>query len=198
MQQTTIRLILASQSPRRKEILSYFSLPFEQMASDFDESTIPFTGNPETYVNTLAQEKAAILSARYPDAAILAADTMVYRHGKIYGKPKNEEEAIATLSELSGQWHSVYTGVALCYKGEKYHQAEETRVLFNPLTIEQINEYHDKLHLYDKAGSYQLQMAGGLIVKKIDGCYYNVIGLPINTVRNLLKHIGLELWNYLG
>lgn len=192
-----MHLILASQSPRRREILSYFSLPFEQVSTEFDESSVPFTGNPETYVCTLAQEKASVLCAKYPNAAILGADTIVYRHGKIFGKPKNGDESIATLAELSGQWHSVYTGVALCYQGKKYHQAEETRVLFNSLTQQQIYTYHDKLHLYDKAGSYQLQMSGGLIVKKIDGCYYNVIGLPINTVRNLLNQIGLELWNYL-
>ncbi len=192
-----MKLILASQSARRKEILNYFTLPFKQISSDFDESIVPFTGNPETYVSTLALEKASALSAQYPNAAILGADTIVYRHGKVYGKPKDEADAIATLTELSGEWHSVYTGVALCYNGIKYHQAEETRVLFNRLTPQQINEYHNKLHLYDKAGSYQLQMAGVLILKKIDGCYYNVIGLPINTVRKLLQEIGIELWNYL-
>lgn len=192
-----MQLILGSQSPRRKEILSYFSLPFDQVDSKFDESTIKFNGNPENYVYSIAEGKAAELSSKYPEAAILTADTIVYRHGKIYGKPNNENEAIATLTELAGSWHSVFTGVVLSYQGIVYRQAEETRVLFNDLTPHQIKKYHDKLHLYDKAGSYQLQMAGGLIVSKIDGCYYNVIGLPINTVSSLLSKIGFDLWDYL-
>lgn len=193
-----MRLILGSQSPRRREILSYFSLPFEQISSSFDESSIAFEGNPETYVCTLAREKASSLHVHFPEAAILTADTIVYRHGKIYGKPKDEADAIATLTELSGKWHSVYTGVALYYQGAKHCLAEETRVLFNNLTAQQIKDYHTKLDLYDKAGSYQLQMAGGLIVSKIDGCYYNVVGLPINSVRALLQKIGIELWDYLS
>jgi septum formation protein len=138
-----------------------------------------------------------MLSAQYPGAAILTADTIVYRHGKIYGKPTDEADAIATLTELAGKWHSVYTGVVLAHKGALYRGIEETRVLFNALSPKQIQDYHDKLDLYDKAGSYQLQMAGGLIVNKIDGCYYNVIGLPINTVCRLLHNIGIELWDHL-
>lgn len=192
-----MRLILGSQSPRRKEILGYFSLPFEQTASHFDESSIPFTGNPETYVRTLAEQKALALSEHHPGAAILSADTIVYRHGKVYGKPQSEEDAVATLTELSGNWHSVFTGVALWYEGNLYYQTEETRVLFNTLSKQQILEYLSKLDLFDKAGSYQVQKAGGLIVNKIDGCYYNVVGLPINCVRALLQNIGIELWDYL-
>lgn len=192
-----MRLILGSQSPRRREILSYFSLPFEHFTSYFDESSVPFTGNPETYVRTLAEQKALALSGNHPDAAILTADTIVYRHGKIYGKPESEEDAIATLTELSGCWHSVFTGVALFYDGNLYNQTEETRVLFNTLSNHQITGYLSKLDLYDKAGSYQVQQAGGLIVNKIDGCYYNVVGLPINCVRTLLQNIGIELWDYI-
>lgn len=192
-----MQLILGSRSPRRKEILGYFSLPFEQIDSHFDESSIAFTGNPETYVQTLAEQKALTLSKVYPEAAILTADTIVYRHGKIYGKPASEEDAIAVLTELSGVWHSVFTGVALYYRTQLHYLTEETRVLFNKITDRQITEYLTKLHLYDKAGSYQIQQAGGIIVNKMEGCYYNVVGLPINSVRILLNKIGIELWNYL-
>ncbi|MGZ3634051.1 MAG: Maf family protein [Parachlamydiaceae bacterium] len=192
-----MQLILASQSPRRREILRYFSLPFEAITSQFDEDSIPFTGNPETYVLTLASGKASALSQSYPEAAILGADTIVYRHGKVYGKPRTEKEANATLTELAGQWHSVYTGVVLTYQGNIFQTTEETRVLFNSLTLAQIKHYHTSLHLYDKAGSYQLQNAGGLIVNRIEGCYYNVVGLPINSVRTLLQKIGIELWDHL-
>lgn len=192
-----MRLILGSQSPRRREILSYFSLPFEQIDSNFDESSVEFTGNPETYVQTLAEKKALTLSTKHPEAAILTADTIVYRHGKIYGKPIDEEMAIATLTELSGGWHSVFTGVTLYYQNEYYHETAETRVLFNAASKQQIIQYLSKLHLYDKAGSYQVHRAGGLIVNRIDGCFYNVVGLPINSVRTLLLNIGIDLWDYL-
>lgn len=191
-----MRLILGSQSPRRKEILSYFSLPFEQISPHFDESSIPFRGNPEEYVCLLSDGKAASLHSQYPQAVILTADTIVCRNHKIYQKPKTQEEAFQAFSELVGEWHSVYTGVTLCYNGKIYRQWEETRVLFNFLTPDEIRHYHSKIHWADKAGGYAIQMAGGLIVKRIEGCYYNVMGLPINTVRELLKKIGIELWHY--
>lgn len=192
-----IPLILGSESPRRSEILRYFSIPFEQISSEFDENSISFHGNPVEYVCAIAEGKAEALSTKYPKRVILTADTMVYRNGKLYGKPRNKEEAIETLHELAGNWHSVFTGVTVRLGEKIFSKAEETRVLFNPLSSEQVQKYHDQLHLYDKAGSYQLQMSGGLIAQKIDGCYYNVIGLPINTVRDLLKEIDIELWNYL-
>jgi len=191
-------LILGSQSPRRKEILEYFALPFEVYASDFDESSIPFEGDPDLYVKTLSACKAEAVGAIHKDRIILTADTIVYREGKVYGKPRNEEEAVSMLEELSGTWHSVYTGVSVLYNEKLISRSEETKVLFNQLSQEQISKYHEKLHLYDKAGSYQLQMAGGIAVSRIDGCYYNVIGLPINTVKDLLHEaLGIDLWDYL-
>lgn len=192
-----MQFILGSKSPRRREILKSFSLNFEQTDSNFDESSVRFKGNPVEYVCALSKGKANALLAKYPEHILLTADTVVYRHGKIYNKPKNEEEAIQALTELSGQWHSVFTGVTARSGSKEFCQAEETRVLFNPLTKNQIQQYHDKLHLYDKAGSYQVQMPGGLIVQKIDGCYYNVVGLPINTVKQLFQQIGIDLWDFL-
>ena len=191
------RLILGSQSPRRKEILGYFTLPFEQVSPDFDESLVPFEGDPVHYVTQLSLAKAHSIERKFPEAMVLTADTVVYRDGKIYGKPKDEQEAFKYLLELSGEWHSVYTGVALTYQNHAHHLYEETRVLFNPLSIGEIRHYHTKLHWADKAGGYAIQMAGGLIVNKIDGCYYNVMGLPINSVRKLLLNAGIELWDYL-
>lgn len=192
-----MRLILGSQSPRRKEILSYFALPFEQASPPFDESSIPFQNNPAEYVCAIAKGKADSLIHLYPEAAIITADTTVWRAGKIYGKPSSSEEALQYLSELVGQWHSVFTGVVLRYGNAQFTEVEETRVLFNDLTPDQIRHYHTKLHWSDKAGGYAIQMAGGLIVRKIDGCFYNVMGLPINTLHTLLNKIGIELWEYL-
>lgn len=191
------RIILGSQSPRRKEILGYFSLPFEQVSPSFDEDAVPFKGNPTEYVCELSRGKAQSLHHRFPDAIILTADTIVYQDGKLYGKPSNEQEAIRTLSHLAGKWHSVFSGVTLRYRDQEFHRFEETRVLFNTLTVDQMRQYQTKLHCADKAGGYAIQQAGGIIVNRIEGCYYNVMGLPINSVRQLLLHVGIDLWEYL-
>lgn len=192
-----VRLILGSKSPRRQEILSSFTLSFEQVAPSFDEDSIPFTGDPEKYVTTISKGKANQLAARYPDAIILTADTTVYREGKIYGKPIDEEDAFRSLSELVGKWHTVYTGVSVQFGKKEYHQVESTRVLFNELSPDQIRHYLLRMHWADKAGGYAIQLVGGLIVKRIEGCYYNVMGLPINTVHTLLKHVNIDLWNFI-
>jgi septum formation protein len=192
-----MKLILGSQSPRRKEILSYFSIPFIQMSPAFDEESVPFQGDPEVYACTLSQGKAESLADRFPESVILTADTIVFRNGKIYGKPKTQEEAYQSLSELVGQWHTVYTGVTVKKGKQMFQQVEASRVLFNPLTPEQIHHYIAHTEWADKAGGYAIQANGGLIVRKIDGCYYNVMGLPINTVESLLQHVGIKLWNYL-
>lgn len=192
-----MKLILGSQSPRRKEILESFSLPFIQANPSFDEEAVPFDGDPHKYVNTLSRGKGEALLEKFPDGMILTADTIVFYNGKVYNKPKTREEAAANLRELSGKWHSVFTGVSIVSKGKVHSEAEESRVLFNDLSSEQIEQYLNRISWADKAGGYAVQMSGGLIIKKIDGCYYNVKGLPINTVDRLLRHFGLGLWNYI-
>jgi len=191
------QIILGSQSPRRREVLSYFSLPFEQISPDFDEEAVPFQNNPEEYVNILSKGKADSLAKRFSDAIIITADTIVYHDGKIYGKPGTIEEAFTSLSELVGDWHTVYTGVTVHSRDQQHHGVEETRVLFNNLTPAQIRHYHAHMQWADKAGGYAIQMVGGLIVSRIEGCYYNVMGMPINTLERLLKQVGIELWDYL-
>lgn len=193
-----IRLILGSQSPRRREILDYFSLKYEQITPDFDEDQIIFEGDGAKYASKIALGKAESLSMLYPDAAILTADTVVYKDKNIYGKPKDNLDAFRMLSELSGSWHSVFTGVVLKYGAKTYVETEETKVLFNPLTPNQIDLYLNALHFADKAGGYAIQLAGSLIVRRIEGCYYNVMGLPINVVNNLLEKVGIRLWEHLS
>lgn len=192
-----MKLLLGSQSPRRKEILSHFSLPTIQQSPVFDEESIPFTGNLEEYVCKIAEGKAESLVEEHPDTLILTADSIVYREGKVYGKPKDLNEAKQFLSELVGNWHSVWSGVTIRKGNEIQSQAEETRVLFNPLTDQQIDNYLSTFNWSDKAGGYGIQVCGGLIVNRIEGCFYNVMGLPINTVYQLLKKYHLELWDYL-
>jgi septum formation protein len=193
-----MRLILASQSPRRREILSYFSLPFEQIPSAFDEESLPFRGDAQQYVIDLASAKAQSVAQKFPDAIVIGADTIVYKEGKIYPKPKDEREALQGLSELAGNWHSVFTGVALIHAQKKYQSCEETRVLFRRLTAEQIRRYHHCIPYADKAGGYAIQSSGGLIAQRIEGCYFNVLGLPINTLHDLLHNVGIDLWDHLS
>lgn len=191
------QLVLGSQSPRRKEILGFFSLPFTTAVSDFDEDSVSFRGDPAEYVCEIASSKAHALADKFPHSFILTADTTVYLKGKIYGKPKDAEEAFTFLSELEGKWHSVLTGVSLLNGKKLWTTSEETKVLFNPMTPDEIRHYHKALHCSDKAGGYAIQMGGGLAVKKIDGCYYNVMGLPINSIRELLLNVDIDLWDYL-
>lgn len=193
-----MKIILGSASPRRREILSYFSLPFEQATSHFDEDSVPFTGDPAAYAQEIANQKALALGKLYPDDIILTADTVVSQGERVFGKPKDEEEAISFLTTLQGKEHSVFTAVAVLHNGVLHHDVEETRVFFNTLTLEQIKSYLRALHYADKAGGYAIQLAGSLIVKRIEGCYYNVMGLPINTVAKLIKKAGIDLWNYLN
>ncbi len=190
-------IILGSQSPRRKEILEHFSLPFIQIPSNFDESQIEYTGNPRDYAISLSREKARTLSTQYPDSTILTADTIVCLHDKLYGKPVNEKEAFRFLSELSGHTHLVITAITLKTADQEYSDAEETQVLFNPLSEKEIAHYLKNVEWHDKAGGYAIQNAGAILVNRIEGCYYNVMGLPINTLRRLLSKVNIHLWDYL-
>lgn len=192
-----MQLILGSQSPRRREVLSYFNIPFKQVSPIFDENSISFQNNPTEYVQILAQGKANSLAHQFPTSIIVTADTIVYKEGKIYGKPQNEQEAFQYLKELSGKWHSVFTGLTVYSQGCDYQAVEETRVLFNSLTEEQMRTYHRMLAVTDKAGGYMIQGAGCLVVRRIEGCYYNVVGLPINALYSLLNQAGINLWKHL-
>lgn len=190
-------LILASSSPRRAEILRYFCLPFTQYPSHFDESVIPFNKDPESYAKKLAEKKASLVGDAFSQEIVLAADTIVYFNGKIYNKPKNSEEAFTMLQELSNQWHVVMTAVAMCKENVCYSALEKSYVLFNPLTEEQIKLYHKSDPCLDKAGGYGIQGSGSILVNRIIGCYYNIMGLPINVVTELLSKMQVNLWHYL-
>jgi septum formation protein len=189
-------IILGSQSPRRKEILSYFSIPFTQIPSHFDEDSIPFNGNPHEYVTAIAEAKAKHLQPENPNTPILTADTIVYKEGRVYGKPKDKAEAIRFLEEFSGSWHSVFSAVAIRVNNSIISDAEETKVLFNKLEKQQIENFQNIVDSSDKAGGYTLQGPACLLCQKIEGCYYNVMGLPMNTVYKLLKKGNIDLWDH--
>ncbi|MFA6916575.1 MAG: nucleoside triphosphate pyrophosphatase [Parachlamydiales bacterium] len=195
----TLDIILASASPRRAEILKSIALPFRVIASDFDESTIPYEQNPAEYVKQIAYHKAEFVAEKHPTAVVIAADTVVFLDKKPFGKPPTREDAVAYLTELCGHWHSVFTGVSVVVGSNHVQHYEETKVLFNQLTLEQINKYLDAIHWQDKSGSYAIQGDGGaLIVAQINGCFYNVMGLPVNALQYLLVTLGIDLWQFFG
>lgn len=190
-------IILGSQSPRRKEILEYFDLTFRQIASDYDEGNVIFRNDPKAYAIELSQKKGAVLAEKHPGSIIITADTIVYFQGRIFNKPRSSEEAFQMLSALSNHWHQVFTAVTVQQNGTHFSGIEETKILFQPLTPEQIHLYHKSCSFLDKAGAYAIQQAGNMVVKHIDGCYYNVMGLPINVLKELLSKIGIDLWKFL-
>ncbi len=192
-----MHIILGSTSPRREEILNFFSLPFTKVPSQFDEETVIFAGDPETYVKTLASKKAETLSYQYPEEIILTADTTVFCRGKIYNKPQSKEEAITFLEELSGLQHSVFTGVSLYFQNRTETICEETKIYFKELTRKQIEQYLNCINFLDKAGGYAIQQSGSILVKKIEGSYYNVMGLPLDPLERLLKLVNIDLWSLL-
>lgn len=191
-------LILGSQSPRRKEIMEYFSLPFTQASSPFDERSVPFTGDPITYVKKLALEKGRALRSSYEKDLILTADTVVYQKDILFNKPIDRAEAISFLQALQGSWHSVFTAVALCAEGIEEVLVEETRQLFIPLTDTQIASYLNSINFLDKAGGYAAQEGGAIITEKLEGSYYNVLGLPLKPLEELLRLGGINLWDHLA
>jgi septum formation protein len=192
-----MRIILGSQSPRRREILEFFAIPFLQISSGFDEDSVPFKGDPAQHAMLLSQKKSEALVSQFPTDLILTADSVVYCDGKLYNKPSDEHEAASFLQNFSGKWQSVMTGVTVRRGDEIYTASEETKLLLNTLTPQQIQKFHTHCYFLDKAGGYAIEKSGSLILSRIEGCYYNVMGLPVNTVQKLLLKLGVDLWQYL-
>lgn len=184
--------ILASASPRRQELLTKIVEDFDVIVSDFDEDSVKFNGDVEEYVKTLAKGKALDVASKVKeDAIIIAADTIVVIDGKILGKPKNEKDAYDMLNMLSDNVHRVYSGIAVINTEKKLmeNKAVFTEVKFSKLTHEDIINYINSKEPLDKAGAYGIQGLGALFVEKINGCYYNVVGLPLNLLNNIIKEI---------
>src|SRR5882757_11076588 len=183
-------IILASQSPRRKQLLEWAEIPFTILVKETDES-FPAGMPVEEVPVFIAENKALVIQQQHGKAKpILAADTVVVLHNEIIGKPKDREDAIDILSKLSGQKHRVITGVVILYGDEKLSFADITEVEFHPLTKEQIIFYVDKYKPYDKAGAYAIQEWIGVTgIKSIAGDFYNVMGLPVSRVVQALKNL---------
>lgn len=187
-----MKLILASSSLRRTEILANAGLPFTVLSSPVDESPVPGEA-PAALVQRLANAKADIVSARAVGPAIvLGADTVVVLDDKILGKPRSTEEARHMLQQLSGRTHSVLTGVALIRlpDGERRQFVESTLVHFRPITEGELSSYLATGEPYDKAGAYGIQGPAGRYIPRIEGCYFNVVGLPLSRVLTELHSLG--------
>ena len=182
------KIILASQSPRRKELLSLAEIPFDVIVSETDESFPEGLSFEEAAIHIAVNKALAVAEKAGNERTILAADTIVVCNEQLIGKPKDREDAIRILSMLSGNTHRVITAVCILTKGEKNVFADTTTVSFHPLTQEQIVFYVDKYEPYDKAGAYAIQEWIGVTgIKKIDGDFYNVMGLPVSRVAAMLS-----------
>jgi septum formation protein len=182
-------LILASASPRRRHLLQQAGLPFEVVPSDFDEEAVPFT-QPEPHVKALARGKAASVGGRYPESWVIGADTTVVVGKNVLGKPKSMEEARAMLGRLSGRTHQVFTGYCLYNEDLNIARCHAIRsdVRFKQLSDQEIDWYIRTDEPYDKAGAYAVQGIGAALIRRIDGSYTNVVGLPLcEVVEGLLQ-----------
>lgn len=180
-------LILASQSPRRHYLLQQAGLVFEVLPSDIDESTVSLE-DPQAFVQTLACAKAEGIAVRHPKSWVIAADTIVLIDGTILGKPHGQSSARTMLQRLSGQTHQVYTGFTICCRdsGRQITDTVCTDVTFKALSDDEIEWYIASDEPFDKAGAYAIQGLGTFLVKRINGSYTNVVGLPVCEVIEIL------------
>ena len=188
MIQPVLPLILASGSPRRRELLDLMGLTYTVETPDVDES---FSGRPSETVMDISPRKAAAVAARHSDSIIIAADTLVFADGAL-GKPHTPERAKEMLRSLAGNWHHVYTGITVINtrSGRVLRNVDKTRVHLVPMTEQEIDAYVATGEPLDKAGAYGIQGMGGMFVDRIDGSYSNVVGLPMSMLRIMLAQVG--------
>ena len=186
------RFILASKSPRRRELLENIKVNFEIYESDTDESVVDKSLPPDLYVRELALLKATDVAGKFrgEDVYVMGSDTVVAIDDKILGKPKDNDDAVRMLSELSGREHYVYTGICVVHAKtmEACSAYEKTDVRFRSLTDDDIKKYLTKESVLDKAGAYGIQGVAGIFVEQIYGDYFNIVGLPVHKLSILLKN----------
>lgn len=185
------KIILASKSPRRAKLLKQINLSFKAISAEIDEK-IKKNEKPVDAVKRLSAEKLDAVAAKVKEGIIITADTIVVLDNKIIGKPKDEKDAGKILKRLSGRTHFVYTGFSIynLYNGKRITSYEKTAVTFRELNITEIRDYIKTGSPMDKAGAYGIQDDfGAVFVEKINGCYYNVVGLPLTNLYNKLSGI---------
>ncbi len=186
------RLVLASASPRRLDILRQLGLDAEVRPADVDERMLPGE-DPEGHVRRLAREKAQRVLALESDALVLAGDTVVVRDGHVLGKPGGDEEAVAMLQSLSGRTHEVLSGIAVADAHGVLDACARTRVRFRSFDHDTARRYVATGEPMDKAGAYGIQGLGAALVEEVDGDYYSIVGLPVSALLRLLRQAG---WRY--
>ncbi len=187
----TPHVILASSSPRRRELLDLVGIAHEVIPADIDER---YRDGEEgaPHALRLAREKGAAIAALHPNAVVIAADTIVVVDGLVLGKPRDEADAARMLSMLGGQTHVVLTAVAVSYRGKMHADVESVRVTFRTLDRERIGAYIATAEPMDKAGAYGIQGFGATLVERVDGDYFAVMGLPLARMVDLLQAIGVR------
>ncbi len=191
IQNTLPPLILASSSPRRKELLGLLNIPFEIKPADVDES--PIKGEAvETLVKRLSISKAEHIAKDYPDHLVIAADTLVAIDSQILSKPENDKEALSFLDMLSGNMHTVYSGYCLTYQGQSKASVLASKVFIRDLSSSEKDWYLSTGEGKDKAGAYAIQGYGSTLVEHIDGCYFNIVGLSLAHLCKEVKHLGFS------
>lgn len=188
---TPAHIILASQSPRRRELLTLIGIPHHVQPADVDESVLPGE-SPANHAERLARAKAGVVAAREPDAVVIGADTIVVVDGDILGKPVDVPDAARMLRRLSGRTHTVLTAVAVARRGVIESGVESVDVTFRALTDDQLASYIATGEPMDKAGAYGIQGYGAVIVERIDGDYFAVMGLAIGRLVSLLGKVGVH------
>ncbi len=190
-----MRVILASKSPRRKQLLEQIGLCFDTVHPDFDESLHPPFDNLFEYCRELARLKALSVSNSFPEALIIGSDTIVVLNEQLLEKPADKAEAKEMLERLSGQTHQVYSGVSLQSKKLNVDCTfyEKTDVTFRKIQQDEIHHYIENFAPYDKAGSYGIQDYSAIFVSGISGCYNNVVGFPIYKFYQKIKELAIEL-----
>jgi septum formation protein len=186
-----VRVILASQSPRRRDLLTLIGVPHEVRPADVDETAHPDEA-PVPHAERLARAKAQTLAAHDGDALVIGSDTIVVIDGDILGKPATESEARAMLARLSGRTHTVFTAVAVAFRGEIRSGVESVSVTFRALSAEQIALYVATREPMDKAGAYGIQGFGATLVERIDGDYFAVMGLALGRLVGLIRELGVR------
>jgi septum formation protein len=188
---TALRVILASQSPRRRELLALVGIAHDVRPADIDETYLAGE-QPRAHAERLARGKAATIASGDPDAVVIGSDTIVVVDGDVLGKPSDEAEAARMLERLSGRAHTVVTAVAVAWRGEMRSAVEEVGVEFHPLSRPEIDAYIATREPMDKAGAYGIQGYGATIVARVDGDYFAVMGLPIQRLIRVLGELGIR------